>query len=433
MDKKLLSLCLKDTNVLLRVIDKGITQDFFNVPEQSRLFKIIIWFYKEYSSLLTEDSLKSILSQTNLKDDLKSVIFALYIELNVMQVFEPVDFIIEYLVKEYKTKQLNNLIRDSIDNFTPDRIEDSLSTLVKQCNKISNVCHSSKKEGSYSSNVSDRLSVYQDAKTKPSVGVTYGYKTLDSVTGGHMPGELWVILAGMKVGKTLFMLNIANNVWKQGKNVVYFSAEVSKRVIERRLDAMNSNLSVSALKKGVLNTEAENQYKAYLDSIKNKSGIFYTVDRSGITTDAIRAKIQELKMKFPIDLVVVDYISIIQLAWKESSNWERVGRVALELRDIASTEDVPLLSAHQMNTSDEIAHSQDVGRHLDLMLSLKLKDPDEKLHSPVCTLQALIKLARDAEQKEFDLYVEYDKMLIRDPSDNIVISQGQTNNLLDNI
>ena len=144
-------------------------------------------------------------------------------------------------------------------------------------------------------------------------------------------------------------------------------------------------------------------------------------------------KNKELKMKFPIDLVVVDYISIIQLAWKESSNWERVGRVALELRDIASTEDVPLLSAHQMNTSDEIAHSQDVGRHLDLMLSLKLKDPDEKLHSPVCTLQALIKLARDAEQKEFDLYVEYDKMLIRDPSDNIVISQGQTNNLLDNI
>ena len=210
------------------------------------------------------------------------------------------------------------MLRANIDALTPDKIEDTIGNIVQESNKLLHVGKSLDHEGEYVSDIQERIRHYQSVKDKPFVGVTYGYKALDHATGGHMAGELWVILGGMKVGKTAILLNMANYAWRSGKNVVYFSAEVSKRVIQRRLDGINAYMSINDLKRGRLTPEDEKKYQDKLQELSQKKNMFYIVDRPGITTDAIRAKIRELKMQFPIDLVVVDYIGIVQLPWRVS-------------------------------------------------------------------------------------------------------------------
>lgn len=415
-ESKLLALCLTNDKALLISTENGINERYFEDSSFGKLFSICQWYYSSYKVLISEDALKEVLRlSTKIPQEIVSKIPALFLDLNMQDVSEPVEFLIDCVIKEYKSRQLRRLISDNIESIGVDKIGSTLPALLRGIGQINSVGNKEKREGEYLEDIDKRLEIYNNLKKEKVFGINYGFSILDEATGGHGKGELWVVLGGYKSGKTAILLNMAYNAWMSGKNVVYISAEVHKNVIERRLDGISTNMQISALKRGSLSPEDETYYKDKLASMKEeKRGKFYIVDIPGISTDEIRAKIQELKMQFPIDLVVVDYISIIQLPWKEQSNWERVGAVAWELRKIASEEEVPVLTAQQKNREGEVAHSLQVAQHLDLMLEIKVKDEAEKILSPVCTLEAKISAARDASNASFDLLADFSKMQIRD-------------------
>ena len=114
-----------------------------------------------------------------------------------------------------------------------------------------------------------------------------GLPTLDRVSGGMQPGEIWVLAGWLKSGKSLFLLNIAYNAWCLGKSILFVSAELSQVQLARRFDALACNVPYDKIKFGTLSVDEEKQYRAFLEESKSKPNLFHIVFQPGCKTSNI--------------------------------------------------------------------------------------------------------------------------------------------------
>jgi replicative DNA helicase len=427
VEKKIIAHCLKDTTAVIQGIQRGMKPEYFSMPEYGTMYKVLLWFQKNYKQVPTLDSLKSTIAQSNLSAKLQISLPVVYAECGQLPTDEPIEFLYDLLIKEYKSRTVRNTLAGVVDDLQANQIDKVIASVKSQLTRLELLGISDSKEGDLRDSVDERIDEYFDVKLNPKVGIHTGYPTIDYYTGGMQAGELWVILGFMKAGKSALLLNMANHAWlKEHKNVLFVSAEVRKRVLERRLDALNTGLSYRALKRGALTTVEEQVFKDTLTRYKNENSSFYILDEAGISVSSIAAKVEELKSITPIDLVVADYIGILtpDSPSKQGQQHIDIGNIALGLRHIARREEIPVLTAHQFNRdggrrgqahATQIAGSIDIGKHADLVMSIKVHDEDEKEQSPVCVLDGKIMLSRDSATTSFELEACFDKMIITEP------------------
>lgn len=417
IEKKLLSLCLKDHTAILTLLQRDIRPEYFSTEETATFYKILKWFYVSYKQTPTLDALVIAVKQSTLSDNMKSIMPTLFTELQIQTTLEPISFLIEALLNQYKDREIRNTLTQVVDNLNSNKTAEVVAALRKKLTYLENVGVVNNNEGDYRASVAQRIAMYKENKGKSLIGLTYGFPSLDNTTGGHLPGELWVVMGKTKVGKSTLLLNMSNNAWRKGKNVLYVSAEVKKSPLERRLDSINTDLSSACIKRGMLSPDQEIYYEHRLRDMEKATGAYYIVDRPGISPSAIQAKIQELKLKMNLDLVVVDYISILNPSDGRASDahWQQISSIAKELRDIASVEGVPILTAQQATDDGRTAHSRDIERHLDLLLEIEIENEDMKQMSPICPIKACIKLSRDSAVNTFTLQAIFDKYIITEP------------------
>lgn len=417
-EQKLLALLIQNKEIAVKCLERGIKQELFSSPEYALFYKTIMWYFNKYRQLPSEDTYLKFLSLVQLDPEMKTKLPVVYFEVKVLQVEESFDFIIEYLLKYYRTRRTKEVLRQNLDGLQPDSIDETSNQISSALSHIRSFGTMEGCEGDFRYSGTEALEEYYRAKNDGYVGLKYGYPSLDLKTGGQAAGELWITLGYMKAGKSTMLMNMANNVWKQGKNVIYFSAEVSKKVLVRRLTAMNLSIPITAIKQGSLIEEDERRVQDLYKRIETAPSSLYIVDRGGMTTDYIQAKVRELKSIMPIDLVVVDYLGICKTNNTRSSSkdHEYFGQIAWDLRDIAKLEQVPVLTAHQSNKEHGISKSLDVGRHCDLMFSIEIKDENLLLSgSELIDLEATIMLTRDSAAGRFPLEASYSKGLIVEP------------------
>lgn len=418
MERDLLSLLLKDTSVAVKCLEAGIKSVIFEEAKYALFFKTIMAYFSKYRIIPNEDTYNKFLEIINIDPEMKKILPIIYVDIASYTTDKQLDFIIDYLVRNYKTRAIKDLLRSELDNLEPDKIDDASATINRGISKIRSFGVMEGSEGDFRFCGDEAIDIYEKAKTTGVVGLKYGYPSLDIRTGGQSAGELWIIMGYMKAGKSTMLLNMANNVWHTGKNVVYFSAEVSKKVLDRRLTAMNMYVPINAIKQGTLTGEDEERmYKFYADNRKEK-GSLYIVDRGAMTTDYIRAKVQELKAIMPIDLVVVDYLGICRTTncKPNAKEYEYIGQIAWDLRDIAKLEQVPLLTAHQSNKEHGISKSIDVGRHCDLLLQIKITDENQlQAGSDLVDMEAILQLTRDSAGGKFPLEASFSYGIIKEP------------------
>lgn len=418
MERDLLSLLLQDTSVAVKCLEAGIKSVIFEEVKYSLFFKTIMAYFSKYRIIPNEDTYNKFLEIIDIDPEMKKILPIIYVDIAGYKTDKQLDFIIDYLVRNYKTRAIKDLLRGELDNLEPDKIDDASATINRGISKIRSFGVMEGSEGDFRFCGDEAIDTYQKAKTTGVVGLKYGYPSLDIRTGGQGAGELWIIMGYMKAGKSTMLLNMANNVWHTGKNVVYFSAEVSKKVLDRRLTAMNMYVPINAIKQGTLTGEDEERMYAFYDHNKNEKGALYIVDRGAMTTDYIRAKIQELKAIMPIDLVVVDYLGICRTTncKPNAKEYEYIGQIAWDLRDIAKLEQVPLLTAHQSNKEHGISKSIDVGRHCDLLLQIKITDENQlQAGSDLVDMEAILQLTRDSAGGKFPLEASFSYGIIKEP------------------
>lgn len=216
----------------------------------------------------------------------------------------------------------------------------------------------------YMSDLDERI---RDAREGRVVGVRTGFKGVDRMIGSLRPGTLNIVAARTSIGKTSWSLMVALNVAKQamqdGKHVGIFSLEMMESELVQRLLSMDSFIDQSLLRDGRLD---ETEY----DEIKRRAHdlrpIGLHISDSAYRLDTIKSQARVLCARYPIGLLVVDYLQLIDLppdARKNQQKHEAIAEISKGLKRMAQELGVAVLALMQLNRASEDASEPQV-RHL---------------------------------------------------------------------
>lgn len=188
-------------------------------------------------------------------------------------------------------------------------------------------------------------------------GIPTGFYDLDKITSGFHPYQMIVIAARPGMGKTAFALNLATNIAIQSKkSVAIFNMEMGAEQLVTRMLSSVGQLEGSKLKTGNLE---HNDWKKINEAVSRLSATrLFIDDNAGQTVADIRAKCRRLKNSpSGLDIVIIDYITLIQSAGKSSSygqnRQQEVSDISRALKTMAMELEVPVIALSQLSRGIE--------------------------------------------------------------------------------
>jgi replicative DNA helicase len=193
-------------------------------------------------------------------------------------------------------------------------------------------------------------------------GLPTGYDRFNEMTSGFQPGDLIILAARPSMGKTSFMMNIAESIALPGKDghprngdrlysVGVFSLEMSKEQIGLRILSSESGVSNHLIRSGML---SERNWRELAEaSSRLAKGKIYIDDTPGMDPLEMRAKARRLKMEMGLDMIMVDYLQLMAIKGKIESRQQEVSQISRSLKAIAKELGVPLLSLSQLSRRSE--------------------------------------------------------------------------------
>jgi replicative DNA helicase len=180
-------------------------------------------------------------------------------------------------------------------------------------------------------------------------GISSGFYELDRLTNGFEGGELVVIGARPAMGKTAFALNIAYNVAKSDRKVLFFSLEMSKKQLSLRMNSMISGVPLSKIKSGMLN---EDDVERITNSYIENAGILRKID----LVDNTNYLQDIMKISYSldsVDLIIIDYLQLIRTMNKYQMRYQELADVMNSLKFLAKDLDIPIIALAQVNREVE--------------------------------------------------------------------------------
>lgn len=186
-------------------------------------------------------------------------------------------------------------------------------------------------------------------------GLSTGFKDLDRLTSGLQPSDLILIAARPSMGKTAFVLNIAQHIGiKEKKAVAFFSLEMSKEQLVQRMLCAESTIDSQRLRIGEL--EANDWTKLVSGADRLSSAPIFIDDTSGITVMEMRSKARRLKIEFDLQLIIIDYLQLMQGSSKGKGSENRqqeISEISRSLKGLAREIGVPVIALSQLSRSVE--------------------------------------------------------------------------------
>lgn len=437
IEKTFLKCLLDDKKHVSLSILKKVKQQFFQEEKDTifninrALFTVLIKYFLKYQDLPTEETIVKVLTTSPYSSDQQKSILMLYAELTLLApTTAGFQFVLDELKLAYANSLLKQAIKEGLDSLEHNDVPKTIEALKRYIFRIDSDTQDQVSEGTIAESILDRQKEYQELKLNPQnfLGVPTGFPTYDQCTGGLKGGELHIIAAKSSEGKSAMLLNIGYNVQtKTDKSVLYVSIEMPKKQLERRYDALDSDVSYEKLKFGKLSDAEELRYSNALQRQKTRKGQFYIYDLEGTCTPAVLStKLKELSTQYVFDLIIVDYLNLIQSNEATHSLWEEQGKVADEVRKIARTVNIPILTAVQINREgmkgksdryeqQHIALSQFIVNHSDAILSLKVVDPAALEISDIAELNCWFVKNRDGARKSFKIIAAFDRFKMQEP------------------
>ena len=183
-------------------------------------------------------------------------------------------------------------------------------------------------------------------------GIATGFAELDKMTAGLHGGELVIVAARPSMGKTAFGLNIAAHAsLKLKKSVAFFSLEMSKESVMMRMLAADAKVSMSSVRNGRL---SDTDWPKLISSAGSLSEAkLFIDDTSAISPHEIRARCRRLKAQHGLDLIMIDYLQLMDLKLRVESRERAVAEISKNLKMIAKELNVPVLAMAQLNRGVE--------------------------------------------------------------------------------
>ena len=181
------------------------------------------------------------------------------------------------------------------------------------------------------------------------LGVKSGFAVLDQKLAGLGNSDLVLIAARPGMGKTAFALNIAQNAGLlHKKTVAIFSLEMSNEQLTSRMLSSESNIDSFKFRTGDL---SENEWVRLSQAATVLSGTkVFMDDTPGITVAQMKAKLRRIK---DLDLVIVDYLQLMQSSGKSDNRTQEVGDISRSLKMLAKEFNVPVITLSQLSRGPE--------------------------------------------------------------------------------
>ena len=185
-----------------------------------------------------------------------------------------------------------------------------------------------------------------------SMGVHTGLGKLDNVLHGFQPGAVYILASRPGMGKTAFLLNIARRAAKRRYSVVIFSLEMTKRSLIDRMVIAESGVNSEDFKTGRLSPE---EFGIMAESLESLSTLPISInDKASITIQQIRAQAKKLKKQGKCDIVMIDYLQLIDIqTLNGKTKNDEVSVCSRAVKIMAKDLNVPVVLLSQLNRGVE--------------------------------------------------------------------------------
>lgn len=336
--EKLAQLILDDT-VFADQITEVLDVSFFELKYLQVFIGIISKYKDEYSCFPNRSTMESLLrteleKQTPVMQKQVRDYFARVLTNSIEDIEEEyvksksLDFCKKQKLKEAMIKSVSLMERSSFD-------------------EISKLINNALKLGLDTENGHDFMKNFEERyKLKARNPISTGWDVIDEmIGGGHGRGELGVVVAPTGAGKSMCMVALAAAAMKAGKNVVYYTLELSDTVIGRRFDSCLTGFPLKTLnivKEEVLEKVREIPGRLIIKEYPTKSA----------STETIRNHLLKLKQRdFDIDMIMVDYGDLLRPVVLSKEKREDLQTIYEELRGLAQEFKCPLWTCSQTNRS----------------------------------------------------------------------------------
>lgn len=179
-------------------------------------------------------------------------------------------------------------------------------------------------------------------------GIKSPFPLLDARTKGWHGGEMIVVAARPGMGKTNLAINFAWEAVKQGKQVLYFSLEMSRTELMHRIASQAKSINYSRIQSGALD-EVGGQITTFVADYREMS--LHINDRAGHTMGSIKTESRKVMRKHGLDMILIDHIGLLNS--KHDNQYNKMTEISRQVKVLAKELNVPVFALTQLNRSVE--------------------------------------------------------------------------------
>ena len=374
VERTLLSICLQEPNKLIEAKDQDINGAMFLIEANRYIYYAIDYLYSK-GQTPTPLAIMEVLKDKHAKKVLEDFGGVEYLTVLSEQRInaDNINIFCQKLKQAYTRKELYELCEKSKEELLSDKAEvlnptEIISILEKPIVDLSAKVQQTKEIYKMGDSAEEVLELR--AENPNSVpGLEVGWPKFDYYTNGGQPGDLIMVCARAKTGKSTILTNWATklSVYDQ-LPTLYFDTEMNSRQQEDRILSILSGVPHKEIVSGMYVMDTENG-KAYEKRAKLaaaiedlKAGNYYHIYMPNFTIDKVNAIAKKFKTQYDIQSIFFDYLKFPSSqigTLKSVQEWQMLGYIASGLKDLAGTLEIPIYSACQENRSDPKSNQKD--------------------------------------------------------------------------
>ena len=221
------------------------------------------------------------------------------------------------------------------------------------------------------------------------IGVPTGMSRLDSILGGYLASNLYILSAATGKGKSAFGLGAALAAAHKGNRVVYVSLEMSSTDLARRLIAIEAQVDGENIRTGYLSELERVDIISAAKTLTNLGDMLTIIDKPGLHVSSLRRICRRQNATAPVDMIVVDYLQLLD-ADQAYSRERQVASISGSLLRLCRESECPVVALSQINADGQVRESRAVEHDAAAILRIDYEtETDLDQLAPDCVIRVL--------------------------------------------
>lgn len=248
------------------------------------------------------------------------------------------------LIRLSEKRKLFNLLQKAIGEIQDEEADIYSQKLIKQLNEIT---QREEKEKTFTEKIAEAtIDLEKKYNNQSDYSLYTGLYDLDDMTCGLHNQELTIIGARPGVGKTTLALQLAENIAKKDKNVLFISLEMSDNQLIQKMIAREGNVKSYRMRRGTLE---DKDWEKIANTVGKLSELKFNTNSKIRNIQGLEVLARKLKNQNKLDLLIIDYIQLLRNKEKFNCREQEVADISRRLKLLSLELDIPIIALCQLN------------------------------------------------------------------------------------